>query len=185
MCWLQNVPLRRTDTAVCSASQYCLLPWFTAVRRRALDRQCKTFKPPRVSEEQEEDAKPKQLNQVRGLVNFPGVVRCITCWRSFSLDGVRSIALTDGCIFHVSCSPLFQTVTLVLRVPSLEHCLLNGSLVLSRNCTGCFHAVSIATRRRAFPFVVTCRSRCSRGSRRKRLDATRRPHRRRLMTTNE
>lgn len=33
---------------------------------RALDRECKAFKPPRVTQEQEEDAKPKKLEQVRG-----------------------------------------------------------------------------------------------------------------------
>lgn len=37
----------------------CLYP------RRALDRECSTFKPPPVSQEQEEDAKPKKLEQVR------------------------------------------------------------------------------------------------------------------------
>lgn len=40
--------------------------------RRALDRECRPFKPPRVTQEQEEDAKPKKLEQVRLLLFAEG-----------------------------------------------------------------------------------------------------------------
>lgn len=198
MCWLQHISLPRTNRAVYSASQCCLFPSFTAARRRALDRQCKTFKPPRVSEEQEEDAKPKQLNQVRVLVKVPGVVCCITRERLFSLDGVYDIALTLYWLYfpRVLVFPIVSNCHPGLGVPSLR--LLIASLVLAemvryqyclrtpfkvhRSLLSRF--VPFATRRRAFTLAVSCRSRCSRGSRRKRLDATRRPRRRRWMTMN-
>eukprot|EP00903_Cladosiphon_okamuranus_P013092 g12212.t1 len=48
---------RRTGQTICGATTW------SNFRNWALDRECRTFKPPRVTQEQEEDAKPKKLEQ--------------------------------------------------------------------------------------------------------------------------
>ncbi|CAM9192237.1 unnamed protein product [Hapterophycus canaliculatus] len=48
---------RRTGETICGATTW------SNFRNWALDRKCQTFKPPRVTPEQEEDAKPKKLEQ--------------------------------------------------------------------------------------------------------------------------
>ncbi len=73
--------------------------------RRALDRECKTFKPPRVTQEQEEDAKPKKLEQVR-ITAQKTVCRCLfppplLCWNSMCVSRASAhddwIALSGNC----------------------------------------------------------------------------------------
>lgn len=145
----------------------CLYP------RRALDRECRTFKPPRVTQEQEEDAKPKKLEQVR-IAPSPEVATSTT-YRS-SCHSPPS-GNTSKCTYV--CRVIDRKVFLRIFCERLSWSSLTPVYVCNYK-----PAQAPATFLALIP-PIYCRSHYSRGSRRKLSGATRNPRRRSTNTRNE